>query len=464
MKKSANLKLNLFFVAFTVMVTSLVIFTWEWFLRAPVFAWVDAHYSSDASALSNVEQRIEHFFISTMVDVVVVTILLRLVSRQQHKLRASEERYRSLFEHAIAGIAILTAADHCLIEVNNKFCSILGHARDELIGRDIRELGWGIGQSGTTEHLSQALNGALADKRELTIQTARGVRLPVAVSSNTLATERESLIILFMHDISWRKNLEAEKDEMQRQLFQTSKLASIGELSAGVAHEINNPLNGIINFAQLLKDDRIARTESQQFMLDGIISEGERISEIVRNLLAFARQDKLSSTRVDIAETINTSMSLFGHQLEKDGIAVSVELEDNLPRVQADSSRLRQVMVNMISNAHHALKAKASGQKLLRINGRASGEGPERKVCVEFFDNGAGIRREIIDKVFDPFFTTRREHGGTGLGLSLSFGIIRTYSGTITVESEEGRFTCFRIELPAAGSQETEEARTLTLG
>ncbi|HEV7857592.1 MAG TPA: ATP-binding protein [Pyrinomonadaceae bacterium] len=463
MKKSSTLRLNLFFIAFTVLVTTIVIFTWEQVLRTPVFTWIDAHYLSNAAERWNLEQRIEHYFISTMVDIVVITILLRLFNSQQRKLRASEERYRSLFEHAVAGIAVLTASDHKLLEVNNKFGAMLGYRRQQVIGKDIRELGWGISEGSTPEELVKALNGSLAEKRELTIQTAAGVRLPVAASSNTISTEKERLIIIFIHDISRRKQLEAEKDEMQRQLFQSSKLASIGELSAGVAHEINNPLNGIINFAQLLKDDEVARTETQRMMLDRIISEGERIAEIVRSLLTFARQDAPKSTRVNLAETIASSLALFGHQLDKDGITVSIELPVKMPLVWADSSRLRQVMVNMISNAHHALKAKSSGKKVLRISGRAVVEGDERKVCLEFFDSGTGMDQKIIDKVFDPFFTTKRLDGGTGLGLSLSFGIIRAYGGNITVESEKGSYTRFRMELPAVGSHETVEFESLAV-
>ncbi|MEA2176613.1 MAG: hypothetical protein QOD00_4205 [Blastocatellia bacterium] len=463
MKKSNSVKLNLFFIAFTILVTTTVIFTWEQVFRAPVFAWMDAHFSNKESNRFDFEQRVEHYIISTMVDVIVVTILLRLVNRQQRKLVASEERYRSVFEHAVAGIAVLTAADWRVVECNNKFGAILGYQPHELIGRDIRQLGWGPGVHSSPEELVQALDGSFTDKRELTVRTAAGIELPVSVSSGTLATEDENLIILIIHDLSRRRQLEIEKEEMQRQLFQSSKLASIGELSAGVAHEINNPLNGIINFAQLLKDDEIARTETQQLMLDGIINEGERISEIVRNLLTFARQDTHESTHVNIAEAITTSMLLFGHQLEKDGITVEIELEENLPRVLADSSRLRQVMVNMISNAQHALKHSSSDEKLLRITGSSLGEGSDQKVCIEFFDNGEGIREEIVDKVFDPFFTTKREHGGTGLGLSLSFGIIRAYGGTVKVESKEGSYTCFRIELPAVGAAQDAEVESLAV-
>jgi signal transduction histidine kinase len=260
-------------------------------------------------------------------------------------------------------------------------------------------------------------------------------------------------MIMSLRDLSLRKKLEADREEMQRQLYQSSKLASIGELSAGVAHEINNPLNGIINFAQLLKDEDRPRTEFEQQMIDGIIDEGQRIARIVRGLLTFASADTPELRPVHFAESIETSIALFGRQFEKDGITVEIDLEPDLPVVRADGSRLRQVVVNMISNAYHALKTKHDGdsaeRKLFKITARRAGKNGQT-VRVEFYDNGVGIKREDLSKVFDPFFTTRRKNGGTGLGLSVSFGIIRDFGGSINVESEEGKFTRFIIELSAA--------------
>lgn len=249
---------------------------------------------------------------------------------------------------------------------------------------------------------------------------------------------------------------------MQRQLYESAKLASLGELSAGIAHEINNPLNGIINFAQLLKDEPVERTKFEHQMIDGVIDEGGRIAKIVRGLLTFARHDGNEHRPVNLAEMIDTSIALFGRQLEKDGVRVVIDTAPDLPPVRGDVSRLRQVVVNMISNAHHALKAKRTDpteEKIFRIkahpveksgNGRSAGE----LVRLEFYDNGTGINRKDMQRVFDPFFTTRRDSGGTGLGLSISFGIVRDHGGTITVSSEEGRYTRFQIELPIVAKAE----------
>lgn len=448
-----DFKVIVFFVALTVALTIGVIAFWEATLRPPFFAWVDARYpgAENVQRRWDIKQRVEHVFISFMVDALVVTLLLRLVHRQQRQLRTSEERYRALFEQARDGIGVVRVSDHRLVEANNRVSEILGLRQQDFIGHDIREL------FRSTPHaleITMTPHGQPSAESELMIETVRGQMLPVSVSFTPLATDGEQVMIMALRDLSMRKKLEAEREEMQRQLYQSSKLASVGELSAGVAHEINNPLNGIINFAQLLKDEEQPRTEFEQQMLNGIIDEGQRIAHIVRGLLTFASADTPELRQVHFADSIQTSIALFGRQFEKEGIAVEIDLEPDLPLVRADGSRLRQVVVNMISNAYHALKSKpgdSQQRKLFRISACRSGKNG-RTVRVEFYDNGVGIKREDLGKVFDPFFTTRRETGGTGLGLSVSFGIIRDFGGTISVESEEGKFTRFIIELAAVES------------
>jgi PAS domain S-box-containing protein len=467
MKKNLNLRLILFFTVLTFVLTAVVIVTWEQVFRPPYYAWVDRNYPGPENAERRVkiQQRVEHFFISMTVDLVVVSILLALVGRQQRRLVESEKRYRALFEHANDGIGVVRSSDFKLIEANNKFCEILGCDARGISGGDVRELlrlraiGGHAGQSHTT--IETLLAGSDTGEAEMTIGAAAGEERLVSVSYSTITANDEQLILLLVRDLSARKRLEDEKEEMQRQLYQSAKLASLGELSAGVAHEINNPLNGIINFAQLLKDEPVERTKFEQQMIDGIIDEGERIAQIVRGLLTFARSNENELRHVHLAETINTSIALFGRQLEKDSVRVRVDIAPDLPPVRADASRLRQVVVNMISNAHHALKARrGEDEKIFHITAqrvkRSMGSSGNAAARIDFYDNGVGIRREDIPRIFDPFFTTRRDSGGTGLGLSISFGIVRDHGGTITVESEEGRYTRFRVELPTVEQWESE--------
>lgn len=470
MKKFGSVKLILFFTALTIGLTWLVIFAYESYLRKPFYSWVETRYAGDKLLQDQLEQRIEHFGISTMVDVIVVTLLLGLVNREQSRLRQSEKRYRALFEHASDGIGVVTADGHRLVDANKKFEDILGYDHDSLAGAHICELLGGLdngSEAGLLDHAFntngdvELKNNVWSNEIELVVNTGMGSQVTVSASCSQLATGKHTFFILLIRDLTERKRLRRERQEIERQLFQQSKLASIGELSAGVAHEINNPLNCIVNFAQLLRDDGVARNETEQRMVDGIIEEGDRIAGIVRNLLTFARQDPNVSRSVEIGQVIENSVSVFGRQLERDGITVEIDTASDLFHVRADASRLRQVVINMISNAHHALKARAEGPKLFRMSARNVARSGERVVRLEFFDNGPGIAPENSDKIFDPFFTTRREGGGTGLGLSLSFGIIHDYGGTIWVESEEGKYTRFIVELPADVPQEAEYAESL---
>ena len=460
MKRLNTVKLVFTFTSFTILITWFVIFTYGHYLRKPFYSMVERTWPNNVPLQDQIEQSVEHFFISAVVDIVVVTLLLRLVNHQQRELQDSEERYRALFEHASDGIGVVTASDHVIVDINKKFATVLGYDPQHLIGKHVCEL---FEKSSKATSTDPELNHIHCDVSapvdldahawfhgtEIKIDTASGSPLAVSVTCSAVSTGNEKLFMLIIRDMTEHISLEREKQEMQRQLFQTSKLASIGELSAGVAHEINNPLNAVVNFAQLLKDDGVARNETERQMLDGIIEEGDRIARIVRDLLTFARQDPHMPVQVTIAEVIKNSVSLFGHQLEKDEIEVEVDVAQDTFPVRADASRLRQVFVNIISNAHHALQAGGVDKKMLRIAGRNVERGGTQSVRIEFYDNGMGIRREHVDKVFDPFFTTRRDSGGTGLGLSLSFGIIHDYGGNITVESDSNSFTRFVVELPA---------------
>ena len=458
MKRSTNLTLVLSFTVLTFALTAAVMLTWERLARDRFFAWVEAHYPGEEfrGTRNDIQQRVEHLVISGAVDLVVVTLLLRLVSHQQRAIVESEERYRALFEHAGDGIGVASAADLRLTEVNNRFCDILGYAPHEATRRDAREIIRTYAAGRRTDDLARLLEGGEEGEAELTVERADGATRPVALSYSTLATDKERLIIFIVRDLSARRRLEAQREQMRQQLYQTGKLAALGELSAGVAHEINNPLNGVINFAQLLKDEGAARTDFERGMLDGIIEEGERIAGIVRGLLTFARHDEQQVARVSFGESVASALALFGRQFEKDGIRVEQDVPSDLPPVRADRSRLRQVVLNMVSNAHHALKSKRDadgGAKLFRISARRVERDGRAFIRAEFYDSGVGIRREDLERVFDPFFTTRRDAGGTGLGLSISFGIVHDYGGTIRAESEPGEFTRFVVELPVEDAQ-----------
>lgn len=263
--------------------------------------------------------------------------------------------------------------------------------------------------------------------------------LPIAEGSGEI---RQALLIC--HDIS-------EKMRAQADAIRGSQLAALGELAAGVAHEINNPINGIINYAQLLVN-RLADNQNQD-LANRIIHEGNRIAGIVGGLLSFARPQQENRRPIHLAEALNDCLALAGAQLRRDGIVPRLELPADLPPVSALKYQLQQVFLNLISNARYALNEKYPGthpDKQLDISATVLPIDGQRCVRLAFRDSGNGIPAEILERARNPFFTTKPPGKGTGLGLSISCGIIENHRGTLSIASVAGEYTTVVVELPAA--------------
>jgi len=241
----------------------------------------------------------------------------------------------------------------------------------------------------------------------------------------------------------------AEREEQlklatRQQIGQSEKLAAIGRLAAGVAHEINNPLTGVLTFAHLLREKE-NMDEQDQSDLNLIINETSRASEIVRGLLDFARERPTAKEPLDINDAVQRTVRLLGNQKAFQQINIVENLSDDLPRVDGDVNQLQQVLLNLSLNACEAMPG---GGTLL-----VSTSAEDGNVQVKVTDTGCGIKKEHLGEIFDPFFSTKPVGKGTGLGLSVSYGIVRQHGGELEVESEEGNGTTFRIVLPAAGSR-----------
>jgi len=233
-------------------------------------------------------------------------------------------------------------------------------------------------------------------------------------------------------------------------IMRAEQLAALGELAAGVAHEINNPINGIINYAQILVN-KTQEGELEHDIADRLIKEGDRIARIVQGLLSFARRRHEDKTGISIEEILSDSMTLTAAQLRNDNITVSIDFPDNLPHINAQANEIEQVFVNIISNARHALNQKFSvshADKILEIVAETITSNRQSYIRVSFKDNGNGIPAAIIAKVMNPFFTTKTEGKRTGLGLSISHGIVEEHGGRMSIESEEGYYTKVVMELP----------------
>lgn len=253
-----------------------------------------------------------------------------------------------------------------------------------------------------------------------------------------------------------------ERREAEVQIIQASKLASIGELAAGVGHEINNPVNGILNLADILSEQFPADSRNRQF-IDLIHSEAERIAGIVRNLLTFSRQDREHHSPARLFDIVEAVLSLSRKKIEKSHVHLAVDVPENLPRIRCRSEQLQQVVMNLIINALHALDEKHPGtdpDKLLSLRARKMLLKGRHWLRLTVEDHGTGIAPAHMDRLFDPFFTTKGREIGTGLGLSVSDGIVKEHGGRMSVESEVGRYARFHVDLPLGDDAEAGKEAT----
>jgi signal transduction histidine kinase len=240
-----------------------------------------------------------------------------------------------------------------------------------------------------------------------------------------------------------------EQEELQRQLFNSSKLAAIGELAAGVAHEINNPLTGILGSALLMKSQQLDPAAMEK-KLSIIESETLRARDIVRNLLDFAHQgENVARAPVSVTKLIDHTLSLLGHQTDLRSFNVETEFQNNLPEITVDANQMQQVFLNIINNAIHAMP---DGGHLTIAANRSPVTAERQALEISFSDTGAGMDAVAVSRIFDPFYTTKRVGEGTGLGLSVSQRIVDEHGGEILVASESGKGSTFTVVLPAAPS------------
>ncbi len=247
-----------------------------------------------------------------------------------------------------------------------------------------------------------------------------------------------------------------EKIHIQAETIRTAHLASLGELSAGVAHEINNPVNSIINYGRVILD-KLKEDSKEYEYSNEIIKEGRRIAGIVRALLSFARVKKDDKLPIGIQKVLDDTLALTKRQIEKDGILIETNIADNLPEININSQQIQQVFLNMLNNARYALNHKKfenNQTKILKISCKLKHNEDISVASFIFYDNGTGIPADIGEKVLNPFFTTKPAGEGMGLGLSISHGIISDHNGKIKVDSIEGEYTEITVDLPVSGKVE----------
>lgn len=365
------------------------------------------------------------------------------------ELARTHHIHELLIESSIDGI-IACDRDWRILIFNKSMEKTLGYTRAEAAGMKIDTLF----SPGEAEKFRNAFSsGEYGGKRKLFLYEGflagkDGVRIPAQLSVATMVQGEEELgIVCFVRDEREIRKLAQEVADQAR-LLQQDKMISLGKLAASVVHEINNPLAGILNYARLMSkilgrgsvpQESCAKFQTYLAMME---SELERCSKIVSNLLAFSRKSKLAFSSMDVNELVSKCISLSGHKMALQNIRVESNLGD-LPTIQGDFNQLQQCVINLIFNAIDAMPEGG----VLTLS--TSHDAYRKLVRIIIRDTGHGIPKGDLPYIFDPFFSTKTEGKGLGLGLSTSFGIVDRHKGTIRVESEPRKGTQFSIELPA---------------
>ena len=358
---------------------------------------------------------------------------------------------RTEFLQQIPDPVLLTTSEGVITEANQAALSAAGKTREEIIGMGICQIIHG----GRWPHIKCPLEEFLLTrqaKSEDTRLPGLGGEYHLVITPLTSTDDDNDSVMLQARKLSREESLKVES-------IRTAQLAAIGELAAGVAHEVNNPINGIINFAQLLLDD--AKDESPHAELcSRIVSEGERIANIIDSLLSFARENENELSEVDVREVVSECLSLVDHQLRKEGIRVEQDFSCEACLVVGNFMQLQQVVFNAINNSRYALNERypnnSPDKKIIISCEKIEDEG-EDKIRTVIRDLGTGIPQGILDKLFEPFFTSKPKGQGTGLGMSISFGIIQNHGGTLSVDSVLNKYTDVVFDIPASGNSRSKK-------
>lgn len=364
------------------------------------------------------------------------------------KERAAEllhaKNYLESVLSSMSDILIVVNAEHTIQIVNNAACKLLGFDETELVGKKVNC----IFDDDILEIIKSAQKDGQSKDNFNNAKTKYSEEVKFLLNVSRFEINSDETIIVG-HDMREIKKLEDEAKRIQLKLLTSSKMATLGEIATGIAHEINQPLTYISSYIQGLLID----VKHDSLNIDNIEKEAkisfkqvERISEIIRHLLTFGRRDDIDMRAVSVESIFNNTMLLMRERLRLKNISLSKEIEPDVPTVLGNENQLEQVFINILQNAVDAFKTKET--KAPEIKVQIGFNKDTDNVFIKFIDNGPGIYAKILDKIFEPFFTTKEVGKGTGLGLSIAYGIIREHNGIIACESELDRGAVFTIKIP----------------
>ena len=358
-----------------------------------------------------------------------------LVGERTEELALSEHKYRRIFEVS-KDMIVVTSRSGSIIDMNPAGYQMLGYDTnaEDLTEKPITTF---LSEKSDWGHLREMIDEqGFVSSTEIVLQhrDARHIRSLVSGSLDRGPSDREDTIHFLIKDIEQRQLVE-------EQIAQADKLASIGQLSAGIAHEINNPLGIILGYTQLLIRNEPSESETHQD-LKTIEKHVRNCKTIVGDLLNFARTSAPKEDLIRIDTAIKDVLKFVQQHADLDRIDIHMDFDSTVPPMMLDEKKIKQVFMNLIINASHALSSTGK----LTLSSHLTSDG--RKVIITVKDSGHGIEKKNISRIFDPFFTTKPTGEGTGLGLSVSYGIIKNHGGDIRVKSKAGEGSTFTIILP----------------
>lgn len=364
----------------------------------------------------------------------------------RHRLRESEEKYRSLFDSGPDPVFVVSTETGEVLDANPRAEELYGYGSGELAGVSFQSFYAERDNEFMDYYHEGGESGCMYYPKQIHTKK-NGEPFFVNIHACPISYRGNPSIIIAATDIT-------EMIEKDAQLIQAAKMKTLGEMSAGVAHELNQPLNAIkmgTEYLLMSKEGVTIDDDQKADILNEIGSQVDRASEIINTLRAFGRKSDMVTVPVNLNDSIHSVLSILRRQFELDNLRFNLALAHHLPAINGHSNRLQQVFFNLISNARDAINEHcspehpASKRRISLRTGHHAG-----KVYAEVEDTGGGIPADVQAKIFEPFFTTKETGQGMGLGLAISYGIVKDFGGDIHIDSTEGRGTVFRLEFPMA--------------
>lgn len=402
-------------------------------------------------------------------DMMGVVLIFRDQTRErraEQTLRESEERFRQIYEHMAVGVAEVSL-DFIITGANDAYCRMLGYREEELIGQHLKDFTHPEVVEENLHKQARLAKGEIDHYRMEKQFVHKNGHVIYGMLDANLVRDADGTPLYFLGsvlDLTACRQAEKEKVRLEKTFQQAQKLESIGRLAGGVAHDLNNMLSPVLGYAEMLLDDT-DEYDPRKSAIEAIMHAGSRARDLVRQLLAFGRQQMLDFKPIQVNRLLKKFEPFIRHSIRED-IRIHMALAPALPVIEGDNGQLEQVLMNLLVNAQDAMP---DGGRLTietalveldeHYAAQHDGVTPGSYVMLAMTDTGHGMDQHTRENLFEPFFTTREQHKGTGLGLATVYGIIKQHGGNIWVYSEAGMGATFKVYLPVSDKTDAGEEK-----